>query len=417
MCETLQLNWKLPSMTSNNNNNKRKTNKKSNDINNNKKSKKGCYTLRACSIKKRSETELRKAQPKKRGPKPKPRPLPMSKYRRKTANLRERQRMGEINNAFEDLRSKIPSLAVAGKGRCEKMTKINILHVTINYIRALENILETGDAGVNVYGTAVVQSPLHPLPINSPEPDSPKSNQGTPTKKQNKRRQKEFPNLLVCHQSGSEDSGIVEDEEGHDQTSEGDGEEGGEDPEDDAEMCPDWTELTSTLEFPPANVKLNPPPPLSRGNLDTMLTGSANDHDGMRRILQPKSLNISELLEPLENKAKSEPMELSGILDQSTANKRIQTINRQPSFGELLQTLEPASGSLSDKLNILQPKSLNRQLSFGGLCEPLDTLETPANQLETAMDLFSDLNSGLNMLSELNQGVGLLDEDVFQMIF
>ena len=50
--------------------------------------------------------EIRKGQPRKRGPKPRPKSAPMSKYRRKTANLRERMRMGEINVAFEDLRDK-----------------------------------------------------------------------------------------------------------------------------------------------------------------------------------------------------------------------------------------------------------------------------------------------------------------------
>jgi hypothetical protein len=74
----------------------------------------------------------------------------MSKYRRKTANLRERMRMGEINTAFESLREKIPTPLSTSKGRCEKLTKINILHVAINYIRALESILDTGDAGVQV---------------------------------------------------------------------------------------------------------------------------------------------------------------------------------------------------------------------------------------------------------------------------
>ena len=67
------------------------------------------YKFREASIKKRIEVEHRKKEPKKRGPKPRPRPQPMSKYRRKTANLRERQRMGEINNAFERLRTKIPT--------------------------------------------------------------------------------------------------------------------------------------------------------------------------------------------------------------------------------------------------------------------------------------------------------------------
>ena len=47
------------------------------------------------------------------------------------------------------------------------MTKINILHVAINYIRALENILHTGDAGFNSYGTAIVQSPFMPTPEQS----------------------------------------------------------------------------------------------------------------------------------------------------------------------------------------------------------------------------------------------------------
>ena len=71
------------------------------------------YTLRACSIQKRMETETRKKQPKKRGPKPRPKSAPMSKYRRKTANQRERMRMGEINVGFEMLREKIPSPIIA----------------------------------------------------------------------------------------------------------------------------------------------------------------------------------------------------------------------------------------------------------------------------------------------------------------
>ena len=69
------------------------------------------YKFREASIKKRIEVEHRKKEPKKRGPKPRPKPQPMSKYRRKTANLRERQRMGEINSAYEVLRAKIPTPA------------------------------------------------------------------------------------------------------------------------------------------------------------------------------------------------------------------------------------------------------------------------------------------------------------------
>ena len=58
------------------------------------------YKLREGSVKKREEMEVRKTQPRKRGPKPRPKTAPMSKYRRRTANLRERMRMGEINVAF-----------------------------------------------------------------------------------------------------------------------------------------------------------------------------------------------------------------------------------------------------------------------------------------------------------------------------
>ncbi len=257
MCETLQLNWKLPSAALANNN---KT-----GINKDK------YSLRACSIKKRVEAEHRKSQPrqpKKRGPKPRPKSAPMSRYRRKTANLRERQRMGEINNAFEDLRERIPSLAVAGKGRCEKMTKINVLHVAINYIRALENILHTGDAGVNVYGTAVVQSPRIVTNIDN-------DGEIAPPKRRNDSGESICPSSSPC--SSSQENETLDD----DVTNQDNGEE-----EEDFGECPDWTELTSTLELSspegkPRGMNNNhytkppPPPTPSRGNLDTLLTLSA----------------------------------------------------------------------------------------------------------------------------------------------
>ncbi len=92
----------------------------------------GSYTLRA--VQKRSEKPSSSSSNpgvggrKKRGPKPRPKSAPMSKYRRKTANMRERQRMGEINCAFERLRDRIPNpVMMSGRGRCEKLTKINIL--------------------------------------------------------------------------------------------------------------------------------------------------------------------------------------------------------------------------------------------------------------------------------------------------
>ena len=72
--------------------------------------------------------------PKKRGPKPRLRSAGMSRYRRKEANARERQRQGEINTSFDKLREKIPHPGPTN-GKCEKLRKIDILHVAINYIR------------------------------------------------------------------------------------------------------------------------------------------------------------------------------------------------------------------------------------------------------------------------------------------
>jgi hypothetical protein len=67
---------------------------------------------------------------------------------------RERMRQGEINKGFDVLRERIPH-PVLSKGRCEKLRKIDILHVAISYIRALENILESGEAGINEFANSL----------------------------------------------------------------------------------------------------------------------------------------------------------------------------------------------------------------------------------------------------------------------
>jgi hypothetical protein len=63
-------------------------------------------------------------------------------------------RQGEINKGFDVLRERIPH-PVLSKGRCEKLRKIDILHVAISYIRALENILESGEAGINEFANSL----------------------------------------------------------------------------------------------------------------------------------------------------------------------------------------------------------------------------------------------------------------------
>ncbi|XP_046382652.1 uncharacterized protein LOC124153494 [Ischnura elegans] len=99
-----------------------------------------------------------------REPKPKQKPPPLSKYRRKTANARERSRMREINQAFETLRKAVPTFPAplscsssSSSSSCssssgspsyggtnkasEKLTKITTLRLAMNYIEALAQIL------------------------------------------------------------------------------------------------------------------------------------------------------------------------------------------------------------------------------------------------------------------------------------
>lgn len=71
----------------------------------------------------------------------KSRPAPLSKYRRKTANTRERFRMRQINTAFEKLRKVLPAWG-APRGNSSEMTKITTLKHACAYIRSLQDVLE-----------------------------------------------------------------------------------------------------------------------------------------------------------------------------------------------------------------------------------------------------------------------------------
>ncbi|KAF7273402.1 hypothetical protein GWI33_013888 [Rhynchophorus ferrugineus] len=71
----------------------------------------------------------------------KPKSAPLSKYRRKTANARERNRMREINQAFETLRRVIPHMQAQTTGANEKLTKITTLRLAMKYISALSSAL------------------------------------------------------------------------------------------------------------------------------------------------------------------------------------------------------------------------------------------------------------------------------------
>ncbi|XP_068631279.1 helix-loop-helix protein delilah-like [Battus philenor] len=86
--------------------------------------------------------QLRPRAARSREPRARRAPQPLSKYRRKTANARERSRMREINRAFEALRQAVPAAAITGTPvPCEKLTKITTLRLAMRYITALSDAL------------------------------------------------------------------------------------------------------------------------------------------------------------------------------------------------------------------------------------------------------------------------------------
>lgn len=86
--------------------------------------------------------QLRPRAARAREPRARRTPQPLSKYRRKTANARERSRMREINRAFETLRRAVPAAAITGNPvPCEKLTKITTLRLAMRYITALSAAL------------------------------------------------------------------------------------------------------------------------------------------------------------------------------------------------------------------------------------------------------------------------------------
>ncbi|XP_022920585.1 helix-loop-helix protein delilah-like [Onthophagus taurus] len=121
--------------------------------NNENSSKEDKYSLRPRSVRRVTEVLMKQTQsqteqsPSKvtKPHKPKQKPAPLSKYRRKTANARERNRMREINQAFESLRRAIPHMAPAQATTAsnEKLTKITTLRLAMKYIATLSAALST----------------------------------------------------------------------------------------------------------------------------------------------------------------------------------------------------------------------------------------------------------------------------------
>merc|ERR1712106_667094 len=102
-------------------------------------------SLRTSSVKKRLETEIKKSNPKVREKISKKRML--SKYRRKTANAKERERMKKMNDVFDTLKNVIPA-DNRGDDEDEKETKGTTLRSAIAYINCLKQLIEDCDAGL-----------------------------------------------------------------------------------------------------------------------------------------------------------------------------------------------------------------------------------------------------------------------------
>ena len=339
----------------------------------------GKYKLRACSVKKRLETEERCS--KKRGPKPKTHSQKMSKYRRKTANARERMRMGEINVAFEKLKEKIPLPSVGlGRQKCEKLTKINLLHIAINYIRTLEDILESGEEGVDIYPEKLILNPFQPEDMDLPgdlysvEDNSTSAYSPPPPC----RTSQKSPSCTSG--SSSPDSGIQEDS--------------------DIEF-PDWTELSSTLDLRApgvSSVGVSSTPITNSGphhgaihnnsgkvnpvRVYKKQSGITNSHMKTKQLLCNSTLtNLSQCLESKEKVTKSKPVTLTSRSPAPPERKHVfHTENELKIKSEVLLKTENLSG--------------RKQSEFLPACS------VPGLQIEQD-DLFNELNTSIDSFDSI----------------
>merc|ERR1712106_815009 len=102
-------------------------------------------TLRRTSLKKRLQTEIMKSNPRVKEKISKKRIL--SKYRRKTANAKERERMKKMNDVFDTLKNVIP-VENRVDDEDDKETKVTTLRSAIAYINCLKQLIEDCDTGL-----------------------------------------------------------------------------------------------------------------------------------------------------------------------------------------------------------------------------------------------------------------------------
>ncbi|XP_050726983.1 neurogenin-2-like [Eriocheir sinensis] len=130
----------------------------------------------------------------------KPRPPPLSRYRRKTANARERYRMRQINTAFESLRGVLPSWVCSRRAAAD-MTKITTLRLASAYIRSLQDILD-GNAPEDTCSWVLSSILGETSDTSGPQPESTKT-QHTPLGSQ---QDSDFVSLLCS----SSDTGVFQ---------------------------------------------------------------------------------------------------------------------------------------------------------------------------------------------------------------
>ncbi|CAO1412819.1 unnamed protein product, partial [Diamesa serratosioi] len=129
--------------------------------------------------------------------KPKQRAAPLSKYRRKTANARERTRMREINTAFESLRQSVP-VAVAGspaQTTNEKLTKITTLRMAMKYIRILDDILDNKAIASESLMASLMETDPNNIELSQPEPEPVIINVNTKSKEKSNNSTKKSPSI------------------------------------------------------------------------------------------------------------------------------------------------------------------------------------------------------------------------------
>merc|ERR1711936_1378807 len=102
-------------------------------------------SLRKTSVKKRMETEVKRKEPKSMKDRLSKKAR-LSKYRRKSANAKERERMKRQNDVFEVLKQILPC-DKAKRSDEEKETKVTTLRSAIAYINSLQSLLDDCEAG------------------------------------------------------------------------------------------------------------------------------------------------------------------------------------------------------------------------------------------------------------------------------